>query len=406
LLAEELDLIFPSDPSTNKVIFSVKLICILSTISFITSGKNLLKNTASTTFLSLNTNKVQASVDPKSLFKPEADTCSKPDTDTAFEDSYPRRSKNFFDKIGFNEGPITYLIDYMEQALEKDTKNIQKEFKIIFDEAKQSIAPEGVKDPYYLAKIATQKGNAKEDLKPEDYYRMIQAKVPDFNIAIYEASVTIPQLVGFFKTNKWTLHQDNLVLEAKTLVDKYDFNGDGRLNFREFILAMIFKTEDLVRAKICSKCLENIVEEAIDPIFTFIDCEKKDMVTAEEIWKTLAFLIRKNDNLYNIYTCKIVSEVYRTSSINDFVLKAHKSHVGYLTRKEFREGLFLAYWDRYTTEKGLLNDEVEAKLKIERWGNGGKDDNVCGNIHKQMKIITKEVQEEKEEQMKGVKHIE
>merc|ERR1712166_343602 len=229
----------------------------------------------------------------KTLFKPEAETCKSGFVENnAFDDSFPRRKKNFFDKLGFNEGPITYLVDYMEEAFEKYSKNIQKE------------------------------------LKPEEYYRLIKARVPSFNSTIYEASITIPQMVEVFKTNKWSLSQDNFLLEAKTLVDKYDFNGDGRLNLREFVLAMIFKTEDLVRAKICSKCLENIAEEVIDPIYTFIDCEKRNMVSAEEIWKTLKFLIRKNENTYNIFTCKISNEVYRTSSINDFVLKSHKTSLG------------------------------------------------------------------------------
>ena len=326
---------------TNKnLIFSIKLVCIFCIISQITPARTNLKSsvTTSATFLTQNKLKTEEIKDPKSLFKPEAETCkSETIVDNTFVDSFPRRKKNFFEKIGFNEGPITYLIDYMEEAFEKYNKNIAKEFKQIFDDAKQVTPGNGLKDPYYLAKIATQNGTALQDLKPEEYYRLIKAKVPTFNETIYEASVTVPQMAEVFKINKWSLSTENLILEAKTLVDTYDFNGDGRLNFREFILAMIFKTQDYVRAKICSKCLENINEEVIEPIFTFIDCEKREMVSAEEIWKTLKYLIRRNENTYNIFTCKISNEVYRTSSINDFVLKAHKSSLGYLTRKEFRD---------------------------------------------------------------------
>ena len=382
----------------KNLILSIKLLCILCAITNIASEKSFLKNTASTSFLmKAKTGEVK---DPKTLFKPEAESCNSGFVEkSAFDDSYPRRKKNFFDKLGFNEGPITYLVDYMEEAFEKYSKNIQKEFKQIFDDAKGMSPAEGVKDPYSLGKIAMQNSNITEELKPEEYYRLIKARVPSFNSTIYEASITIPQMVEVFKTNKWSLSQDNFLLEAKTLVDKYDFNGDGRLNLREFVLAMIFKTEDLVRAKICSKCLENIAEEVIEPIYTFIDCEKRNMVSAEEIWKTLKYLIRKNENTYNIFTCKISNEVYRTSSINDFVLKSHKTSLGYLTRNEFRTGLFVAVWDRFAGDITLKNEE-ESKRKIARWGNGGKDDNVCGNIHKSQKVIETEIQEEKEKKMK------
>merc|ERR1712166_474990 len=106
----------------------------------ITSEKSFLKNTAS---MKAKTGEVK---DPKTLFKPEAESCNSGFVEkSAFDDSYPRRKKNFFDKLGFNEGPITYLVDYMEEAFEKYSKNIQKE------------------------------------LKPEEYYRLIKARVPSFN---------------------------------------------------------------------------------------------------------------------------------------------------------------------------------------------------------------------------------
>merc|ERR1711957_1070322 len=79
---------------------------------------------------------------------------------------------------------------------------------------------------------------------------------------------------------------------------------------------------------------------------------------------TLKFLIRKNENTYNIFTCKISNEVYRTSSINDFVLKSHKTSLGYLTRNEFRTGLFVAIWDRFAGDITLKNEEESKKKKL------------------------------------------
>ena len=74
-----------------------------------------------------------------------------------------------------------------------------------------------------------------------------------------------------------------------------------------------------------------------------------------------------------------------------------------LTRKEFRIGLFLANWDRYAGELGL-KEEVEKKRKIERWGEAGKDDNVCGKIHKHINVIKQEILENKAEQLKREAH--
>jgi len=382
----------------NKTLL-IKLLCFIAIISTITSTYTNLKSKSkartNTNSLLLNKLKTGDSKDPKSLFKPDAERCKNDVViDNTFEDSFPRRKKNLLEQLGFNQGPVTYLIDFLEEAFEKYSKVIYREMKQIYDDAKAISVSEGTgtKDPYYLAKIATQNGTALEDLKPDEYYRMIKAKVPSFNSTVYEASITIPQLVEVFKTNKWSLAQENYVFEAKKLVDKFDFNGDGRLSFREFILAMIFKTEDLVRSKICSKCLEAVNEEVIDPMYTFIDCEKRNMVNAEEMWKSLKYLLRRNENTFNIFTCKISNEMYRTSSINDFVLKAHKSLLGYVTRNEFRTGLFLAYWDRYIGETDLLIEQ-ENKRKDERWGNKGQNDNVCGNIHKHIATIKKEIQE-------------
>lgn len=383
-----------NNKSKSNLILCFKILCILGVFSQILSYKSNLKLSSDSLFLSRETN--GDAKDPKSLFKPEAESCkAEIIIDTTFDDSYPKRKKNFFDKLGFNEGPITYLIDYLEEAFEKYSKNVQKEMKQIFDDAKQINPASDIKDPYNLAKIATMKPNQKEELRPDEYYRLIQARVPSFNQTVYEASITIPQIVEVFKTYKWSVNQENYLLEAKTLVDRYDFNGDGRLNFREFSLAMILKTQDLVRAKICSKCLEIIVEEIIDPIYTFIDCEKKDMISAEEMWKSLKYLIRKSENTYNIFTCKISNEVYRTSSINDFVLKAHKTTLGYLTRNEFRTGLLLAIWDRYAGDIGIKENEEKAR-KAARWANDGKSDNICGNIHNHIKSINKEILEQKE----------
>ena len=63
----------------------------------------------------------------------------------------------------------------------------------------------------------------------------------------------------------------------------------------------------------------------------------------------------------------------------------------------------MANWDRYAGELGL-KEEVEKKRKIERWGEAGKDDNVCGKIHKHINVIKQEILENKAEQLKREAH--
>jgi Ca2+-binding EF-hand superfamily protein len=371
----------------NLLFHCLKITTLFLTFSLIVSESNEIKNknlfniqesNELSNFLTKSVLEETSSSSP--LFKPGSSVCPKNNAKSdMFTNSFPKKKKNPYTALNLNNGPVTYLIDYIEDAFKLQNKLIPSIFKSIFEEAKSQISPTDFKDPYSLQKLATGNPFSTETLGNDELYQKWLSKDKNFNKEIYENSVTIGQILTILKSWRWGTNIDDPVMEAKALVDTFDFNGDGRLNFREFIIAMIIKTKNLVNAKICTKCLEDIVLDIIEPMFTFMDCHQKNMINAQEIWRGLKHLNRKNPKSYDIYTCKIKDDRYRTTSVNDFVLKGHKKILGYITRKEFRLAILTAFWDRYATRTGV-DENAEKKRKEKRWGNNGQTDNVCMKI--------------------------
>ena len=321
------------------------------------------------------------------LFQPGANNCIKKTNkeEKAITNSFPKHKKDPYTALGLNVGPIAYLLDYLEDAFKLQNKLIQSIYKSIFEDAKAQTAPADFKDPYALLKVATGNPMSTETLANEELYQKWLMKDKKFNKDVYENSITVGQIASILTNWNWAKNKNNAVVEAKAFVDEFDYDGDGRLNFREFIIALLMKTKNLVSTKVCTHCLENIVLDILDPIFSYLDCKQRNMINAEEMWNGLKFLNKKNPKAYDIYNCKVRQDRYRTTSINDFILKANKKVLGFVNRKEFKLNVLIAFWDRYATPMGI--DEAKEKLRKEkRWGANGEKDNVCEKIGELVQI--------------------
>ena len=215
-----------------------------------------------------------------------------------------------------NNGPVNYLMDYLENAFKQEGNSFDNIFKSIFDDAKSQSAPSDFKEPYPLFKIASGKALNKENLATDVLYKKLLTKDKKFKKEVYENSITVGQIASILKTWKWGTDNPR---EAKKFFDRFDFSGDVRLNFREFILAMNVHNKDKVSEGSCTHCLSEVVSEVLNPIFVFLDCKGKNLISAEKIWTGLKYLNKRNPDTYNIYTCKVRDDKYRTSAINDFV---------------------------------------------------------------------------------------
>jgi len=163
-------------------------------------------------------------------------------------------------------------------------------------------------------------------------------------------------------------------------VDRYDFDGDGRLNPREFIIMSIIHNKNVLGTT-CKHCYNDIITKKIDPIFRFLDCNNDGKINSEDMWANFEGLKRApaNSGKYNIYGCTIKGKKYRTGSMNDFIIKNMKSFDGYLTKEEFRAAVLLGYWDRQTDIEKIYPDDTRTFKQL-RWGTDGGTDVVCQRI--------------------------
>ena len=72
--------------------------------------------------------------------------------------------------------------------------------------------------------------------------------------------------------------------------------------------------------------------------------------------------LNRGTKLYVMYSCVVKEGHLRTNSVNDFVIKSMKKTNPYLTKEEFRSGIFIGYWTRQVTEDSIvLNDDINLK---------------------------------------------
>ena len=148
-------------------------------------------------------------------------------------------------------------------------------------------------------------------------------------------------------------------------VMKYDMNFDGRLNPREFLLASIWHNKQILGSPspLCENCYFDAVK-FIDAIFLYLDCDNDGYLSAEEMWTNLPNL-KRNTETFNMFAFGN-DENIRTAAINDFILKHSTAKDGFISRREFRIGTLLGYWDRQTEISKVVLDDSRTLKKL-RW---------------------------------------
>lgn len=266
---------------------------------------------------------------------------SSPSSTPSITSYTPYHSNDPYTQEQYGYGQSAYFFDYIDPVLQEE---ITEAFTTIFNKAININAT---------------------DMEPP---RVFQDPHEE---AIYKHSITKAQLKKLIHNWRWETSKS-----PSEIIKTYDFNNDGRLNPREFIIAMLNINKDAMLSNntLCSNCMKRIVKKYLSPLYRQCDPCEKDKITSEDIWNNFKYLNRNCTN-YNIYQCSI--EDYRTSSVNDFILKSGTK--GIMTRKQFIRGILLGYWNRHTDYmKVVTGNRLTGKDK--RWTDNGMTDYICKRI--------------------------
>jgi len=291
--------------------------------------------------------------------------------------SVPRRKENHYAQAMIGWGPSAYLFDFLDDVLMREVVGA---FKRIYNEAIK-IKPEvNYKDPYTLENMTQSSGSEDELLaKISSLMRNGEGK-STFDVKTWKASVSVAQVNKILSEWKWYADK-RLSDPAKSLVDRFDFNGDGRLSPKEFVIMMIRNNKNIAVENQCINCLSEIIKNTIDPIFLYLDCNSSNQINAENIWTNLQKLKRSTPNAFNFYKCDYHGGSFRTSAINDFIIKAKNTMDGYITKFEFRLAILQGYWSRHVDDLGI-HENCAFNMKNLRWSEDGTVDKVCENLKK------------------------
>jgi len=322
-------------------------------------------------------------------FKKPGDQMSLDDKYNVFNGPIAKPNKYISETEKFDQ--IVYLFDYIDDVFQEEMvtefSNLLKEARSIGEED-----PKKFDDPYTPEKLIFyfSKGNegrdpwkaSKNKLIMGDPIELIKKYKFDFNVDAWKQSFSASKISNIIKVFGWGMNT-NVPYFYKKLIDKYDFNGNGRLDAKEFIFFAIW--ENYKQYKQCKQfCFKKIIDEKIDPLFSFLDCDKDGYINSENIWEGLKYLKRSeiNKEKYNFYKCELpkpFNRFYRTNAANDFVLKNFNVADGYLNREEFIKGILLGYWERQVNLINIVCDDTLNK-KAERWDPTGKQDLDCNDL--------------------------
>lgn len=295
----------------------------------------------------------------------------------------------------YGTGNIAYMFDYLDSCLKDE---IVKAFDKVYNEAR-SIPSNPVTDIYSLQnQIKVLKGMGHSNIisdaelnsgNNELFSKLLSKLNPKFNINSYNVGINIEQITNIMSQWGWVnstpTYGENPI---KELFDRYDWNGNGRLDPREFIFFSIIENKGIFEKTSQKNHYKDVIETILEPIFSFADCNDEGKVTSEQLWKTFEKL--KCKSRFDIFSCTLKGsdQSYRTSSVNDLIIKNSKEFEGYLNKNEFIKGILLGFWDRQTTSTEILKGDEKAK-KNERWTNNGEKDKECEEIKKVHEAITK-----------------
>lgn len=292
--------------------------------------------------------------------------------------SVPKEKLNVFYKPwGYEDSG--YLFDYIDYLFQKEIAGIFKQF---YGACLNTAPDNNIVDDYsiknqlnayYTQTPGILDGPPNKNGTDEELSVLLRKYNPKFNYPLYKNSIKIPQLATIVKQHKWRF-VDIKVDWAKKLLDKYDFNGDGALDAKEFLFLAIWENRDDLNSETRKLPFAKIINEKIDPIFYYLDCNADGLIGSENIWHGLRFLNKDPVQAakFNMFKCKVNGLEYRTNSAGDFVLKNRHKYNGQLTKEDFQRGIILGYWDRQVSDNDIIATDVKS-LKETRWTRGEID---------------------------------
>ena len=286
---------------------------------------------------------------------------SKIEDGLAVVSSQPIPRKNYWGEMDMGFGRSGLLFDYLDPLLREPIVAQMKKITAII--AKHDKVKKGELDPYSLnSMLAIPYLNSPDEAA---MILLVKKAKPDFDEVVWKASYNTIQLNKMIKDNHW----DFIIGDTnpgKSLVNRYDFNGDGRLSNEEFIIACINSNKNIYGKQKCDNCFEDIVFDLIQPIYLWSNLDNDESLSADEMWKSWAYLDRKKSKDYDIYRCITNGDPMNTTAVNDFVLKARRTFNGSVTKPEFIEGMLIGFWYRQCTENEITSDGKRAMVE-KRW---------------------------------------
>lgn len=264
-------------------------------------------------------------------------------------------NQKWIQKWGF--GPVAYFLDFLDPVFQKDfiveVKNIVSSMNKI-----SNADTEVYYDKFNLSFIAPKSNKLATDAD-------FKALNPKFSKAVYDGSFNSNQLN--IAIPMWAYYVSNDSADpAYEYIAKYDLNGDGRVSTSEMVLGTIWnnkRRENLY----CYNCFY-LIGRKLAAMFTYMDCQGKGYLTAEDLWEKAPNVIR-DDNRWNIFKHGTNDNI-RTSSVNDFIIKNGYTVDGAVTKDEFISGILLGFWNRVIEDNTIVENDSKS-MKTLRWtGNG------------------------------------